>query len=99
MGTCVSRPENCVGGRKLRSSKRKLRRRRKSVKHGRLDRSLNKVDAADRSSNSTIHASVDEAWHDSVAIFEDQSDEEFQSVREGSFLTFIYCTTLSHYSK
>ncbi|KAM7464570.1 hypothetical protein LguiA_032691 [Lonicera macranthoides] len=91
MGACVSTPENCVGGRLRSAKKKKLRRRRKVIKHycasSRIssDRSLSKVDksvAPDRSSfNNTIHASLDEAWFDSVAILEeDQSEEDFQSV-------------------
>ncbi|XP_060214456.1 uncharacterized protein LOC132641467 [Lycium barbarum] len=92
MGGCVSRPDGCVGGR-LGGSKRKCRKRRKTVKKrvslNVSDRSSvdNKVDKSfplDRSfNNPTFYGSTEEAWFDSAAIFEsDGSDEDFQSVAD-----------------
>ncbi|KAK4841506.1 hypothetical protein QYF36_011121 [Acer negundo] len=91
MGACVSTPQGCVGGR-LRSSKRKNCKRRKSFKtrvSSRLsDRSQDKVDRSaplDRHSsfnNPTFQGSTDEAWYDSVGIFDSDCDEDFQSVQD-----------------
>ncbi|KAL5826550.1 hypothetical protein ACOSQ3_018396 [Xanthoceras sorbifolium] len=92
MGACASTPRGCVGGR-LRSSKKKNRKRRKSYKSrvpSRLSEgSLDKVDRSappDRHSsfnNPTFQAgSIDEPWYDSVAIFDSDCDEDFQSVQD-----------------
>ncbi|KAH7570185.1 hypothetical protein JRO89_XS05G0063700 [Xanthoceras sorbifolium] len=91
MGACASTPRGCVGGR-LRSSKKKNRKRRKSYKSrvpSRLSEgSLDKVDRSappDRHSsfnNPTFQGSIDEPWYDSVAIFDSDCDEDFQSVQD-----------------
>ncbi|KAI7732684.1 hypothetical protein M8C21_013072 [Ambrosia artemisiifolia] len=77
MGACLSTPESCVG-RRIKSSNRKLRRRKKPsrfsdhVKPIPSDRSL---------ANPTFRGSTDEAWYDSAAVLEsDCSEEDFQSV-------------------
>ncbi|KAK2636313.1 hypothetical protein Ddye_031105 [Dipteronia dyeriana] len=92
MGACVSTPQGCVGGR-LRSSKKKNRKRRKSFKtrvsSRSSDRSQDKVDRSaplDRHSsfnNPTFQGgSTDEAWYDSVGIFDSDCDEDFHSVQD-----------------
>ncbi|KAM3304062.1 hypothetical protein P3S67_015094 [Capsicum chacoense] len=92
MGGCVSRPNGCVGGRLIGGTKRKCRKKTKSVKKRVSshvsDRSADKVDKSsfplDRSfNNPTFNGSTEEAWFDSAAIFEsDGSDEDFQSVAD-----------------
>ncbi|KAL4574158.1 hypothetical protein LXL04_020983 [Taraxacum kok-saghyz] len=86
MGGCVSRPENCVGGGK-KSSKIKLRRRRKALKRRVSARLYHQSKAAPPSTalpNSHVLAftrSSGDLWYDSASIFEsDCSDEDFQSV-------------------
>ncbi|KAL7132952.1 hypothetical protein ABFS83_12G109800 [Erythranthe nasuta] len=86
MGACVSRPENCVGGKLGGSRKKKSRNRTKGFKR-RSNRSSDTVDKlsslpVDRPfSNPTFHGSVEEAWFDSAAVLEsDWSDEDFQSL-------------------
>ncbi|KAJ8760893.1 hypothetical protein K2173_021931 [Erythroxylum novogranatense] len=92
MGGCVSRPESCVGGR-LRSSKRKARKIRKSIKRrvpsrlsdGSLDKADRIVVPSDQLSavtNPTFQGSIEEAWYDSNAIWESDCEEEFQSVQD-----------------
>ncbi|XVE84946.1 hypothetical protein DITRI_Ditri17bG0052400 [Diplodiscus trichospermus] len=90
MGSCVSRPGGCVGP-KLRSSKKNNRQRRKSFKK-RVSSRLSEAssDKVDRSappdhhssfSNPTFQGSED-LWFDSVAVFDSDYDEEFESVQE-----------------
>ncbi|KAJ7943552.1 Protein ENHANCED DISEASE RESISTANCE 2 [Quillaja saponaria] len=88
MGACVSTPQGCVGGR-LSSSKKKARKRRRGGIRRRVssrlsDQSLDKVDRSaqlDRSfTNPAFQGNVDEAWFDSVAIFDSDCDEDYQSV-------------------
>ncbi|PON67445.1 hypothetical protein PanWU01x14_102480 [Parasponia andersonii] len=92
MGTCVSTPEGCVGGR-LRSSKKTTgrKRRRRGLK-GRVssrfsEASSDKADrsaAADRSTftNPTSQGSVEDPWFDSVAVFDSDCDEDYQSAQD-----------------
>ncbi|KAJ7953718.1 Protein ENHANCED DISEASE RESISTANCE 2 [Quillaja saponaria] len=87
MGACVSKQQGCVGGR-LSSSKKTRKRRRGGIRRrvsSRLsERSLDKVDGSappDRSfTNPAIQGSIEEAWFDSVAIFDSDCDEDYQSV-------------------
>ncbi|KAL0408649.1 UNVERIFIED_CONTAM: hypothetical protein Sradi_1799300 [Sesamum radiatum] len=87
MGACVSRPDNCVGGKFRGARRKKNRKRRKASLKKRVPSHL-----SDRSSdtvekfaplpvdhpftNPTFHA-----WFDSAAVLEsDWSDEDFQSI-------------------
>ncbi|XWS34916.1 hypothetical protein CRYUN_Cryun21dG0078300 [Craigia yunnanensis] len=90
MGSCVSRPEGCVGP-KLRSSKKKNRKRRKSIKKrvpsrlseaysGKVDRSA-LPDPHSSFTNPTFQGN-EELWFDPVAGFDSDCDEEFESVQE-----------------
>ncbi|CAJ1931631.1 unnamed protein product [Sphenostylis stenocarpa] len=88
MGACVSTPQGCVGGR-LSSSKKKTRKRRRDGLRRRVTsrlckESLDKVDVAglpDCSfANPTFQGSIEEAWFDSVAVFDSDCDEDYQSV-------------------
>ncbi|XP_027360906.1 uncharacterized protein LOC113869019 [Abrus precatorius] len=88
MGACVSTPQGCVGGR-LSSSKRKTRKRRRGGLRRRVSsrlskESLDKGDVTglpDRSfANSAFQGSIEEAWFDSVAVFDSDCDDDYQSV-------------------
>ncbi|CBI32053.3 hypothetical protein VitviT2T_000843 [Vitis vinifera] len=97
MGACVSSPESCVGG-KLKYPKNKFRKRRK-IKRRAVSRfaDVTSFDKADRPSrpgpppdrsftNPTFRAgSLDEAWFDSIPVFESDCEEEFESVQEEVF--------------
>ncbi|KAF3431368.1 hypothetical protein FNV43_RR26099 [Rhamnella rubrinervis] len=89
MGACVSTPQSCVGGR-LSSSKKARKRRRGGLKKRvsyRLSKgSSEKADrpsSADRSTftNPTFQGSIGDTWFDSVAIFESDCDDDYQSVQ------------------
>ncbi|KAL3824194.1 hypothetical protein ACJIZ3_020223 [Penstemon smallii] len=94
MGTCVSRPESCVGGKHGGSKRKKNRKKRKLGLKRRVsshlsDQSSDEVDTfqslpSDPSfNNPTFHGSVEEAWFDSAAVLEsDCSDEDFQSLSD-----------------
>lgn len=94
MGACVSTPQGCVGG-KLSSSRKKNRKRRKALKkrvssHLSDRRSLDRVDRSAQPdhhrasfTSQTFQGSTEEAWYDSVAIFESDCDEDFESVQDG----------------
>ncbi|KAI4328343.1 hypothetical protein L6164_020702 [Bauhinia variegata] len=87
MGVCVSTPQGCVGGR-LSSSKKKTRKRRDGIRRRVSSRlckgSSDKADMPglpDRSFNPTFQGgSIEEAWFDSVAIFDSDCDDDYQSV-------------------
>ncbi|OVA11944.1 protein of unknown function DUF1336 [Macleaya cordata] len=98
MGGCVSRPEGCV---RRRSKSRKRRRGIRRRVSSRTDpSSLDKVVLPDRSfSNPTFQGSVEEAWFDSVAVFESDCEDDFQSVQEDSLsLNGSECASLSSLS-
>ncbi|XP_022775998.1 uncharacterized protein LOC111317813 isoform X2 [Durio zibethinus] len=91
MGSCVSRPEGCVGP-KFRSSKKKDHKGRKSFKK-RVSSRLSQAssDKVDKSSAPPDHHSsftnptfqgIEELWFDPVAVFDSDCDEEFESVQE-----------------
>ncbi|KAI3516360.1 hypothetical protein L1887_15275 [Cichorium endivia] len=80
MGACVSRPENCVGG-GIKSSKVKLRKRRKALKRRVASRLYDQSKAPPSSGPPNSHGSSDDLWYDSASILEsDCSDDDFQSV-------------------
>ncbi|PPD94138.1 hypothetical protein GOBAR_DD08843 [Gossypium barbadense] len=66
MGSCVSRPEGCVGQRS-RSSKKKSRKRRKTFK---------------KRAPSRLSEGSQELWFDPVSVFDSDCEEEFESVQE-----------------
>ncbi|XP_023530130.1 uncharacterized protein LOC111792749 isoform X1 [Cucurbita pepo subsp. pepo] len=89
MGACVSTPEGCVRAKFKKSSKRKNRRRRRKASKTTAISTLS--DGSRRSnpidhrsfSNPTFQAgSFDEAWFDTIAKFESDCDEDYQSVPE-----------------
>ncbi|TYG74244.1 hypothetical protein ES288_D04G167000v1 [Gossypium darwinii] len=85
MGSCVSRPEGCVGQRS-RSSKKKSRKRRKTFKKRAPSRlSEGSSDNVDRRSSFTNPAfqGSQELWFDPVSVFDSDCEEEFESVQEG----------------
>ncbi|XP_022151158.1 uncharacterized protein LOC111019152 isoform X2 [Momordica charantia] len=86
MGACVSTPEGCVGGKFKKSSRKKNRRKRR---RGLKTRAFSGIsDGSHRSdpidhrsfSNPTFQGSSDEAWFDTVAKFESDCDEDYQSI-------------------
>ncbi|XP_058008812.1 uncharacterized protein LOC110668498 isoform X1 [Hevea brasiliensis] len=94
MGACVSTPQRCIGGRKTRKKKKGVRRRVPSrLSDGSLDKfdkpasvAAAPPDHCSPFSNPTFHAgSIEEAWFDSVAIFESDCDEDFESVPDDLF--------------
>ncbi|KAL3636302.1 hypothetical protein CASFOL_020849 [Castilleja foliolosa] len=97
MGGCVSRPENCVGGKVAggsRKTRNRNRRRNRKKAHSHLsdpssDGRTDKLSPLpeDRAFNSpTIHGSIEEAWFDSAAVLEsDWSDEDYQSIPDDLF--------------
>ncbi|KAL2349328.1 hypothetical protein Fmac_003328 [Flemingia macrophylla] len=91
MGACVSTPRGCVGSR-LGSSKRKTMKRRREGLRRRVTsrlrkKSLEKVDETAglpdcTFANPTFQGSIEEAWFDSVAVFDSDCDDDYQSVPE-----------------
>ncbi|KAF4400639.1 hypothetical protein G4B88_023047 [Cannabis sativa] len=96
MGACVSTPHGCVGGRLRSSKKANGRRRRRRGLKGRVSSRLSEAssDRADRSAqldsistftNPTFQVSagsIDEAWFDSIPVFDSDCDEDYQSVQD-----------------
>ncbi|KAB2087627.1 hypothetical protein E1A91_A04G125100v1 [Gossypium mustelinum] len=84
MGSCVSRPEGCIGQRS-RSSKKKSRKRRKTFKKRAPSRlsegSSDNVDRRSSFTNPTFQGSQ-ELWFDPVSVFDSDCEEEFESVQE-----------------
>ncbi|KAK9119532.1 hypothetical protein Scep_017625 [Stephania cephalantha] len=92
MGTCVSRPGACVGrgGEKKKKSNNRggKRRRRGGLRRRVSSRAAVDNPYSDRSfTNPTYQGTQEEAWFDSVAVFESDCDEDFESV-QGDALSF-----------
>ncbi|XVF02320.1 hypothetical protein REPUB_Repub04eG0165500 [Reevesia pubescens] len=81
MGSCVSRPEGCVGP-KLRSSKKKNRKRRKTFKKRASSRLSEPPSDHNSSFTNPAFQGSEELWFDPVAVFDSDCDEEFESVQE-----------------
>ncbi|GLT86350.1 hypothetical protein SLE2022_044950 [Rubroshorea leprosula] len=90
MGACVSTPGKCVRGR-FRSSKKKNHKKRKILRRRVPSRfSDGSLDKGDRPApldhlssfaNPAFQGSIEEAWFDSIAIFESSDcEEEFESI-------------------
>ncbi|KAL5554011.1 hypothetical protein UlMin_041412 [Ulmus minor] len=83
MGACVSTPQGCVGGRLKRTSGRKRRRRgsKGKVSEGSSDRAdrFGPVDRCNLTNPSCQGGSIEEAWFDSVAGFDSDCEEDYQS--------------------
>ncbi|XP_062111751.1 uncharacterized protein LOC133823160 isoform X2 [Humulus lupulus] len=93
MGACVSTPHGCVGGRLRSSKKTSGRRRMRRGLKGRVSSRLSEAssDKADRSvaldststfTNPIFQGSIDEAWFDSIPVFDSDCDEDYQSVQD-----------------
>ncbi|CAA0833093.1 Protein of unknown function (DUF1336 [Striga hermonthica] len=95
MGACVSRPENCVGGKFGGSRKKRNRKRRRKVSRKRAHSHVSDLSSDSRIEvekltplpedrafdDPTFHESVEEAWFDSAGILDsDWSDEDYQSI-------------------
>ncbi|KAF7809211.1 DUF1336 domain-containing protein [Senna tora] len=92
MGACASTHQGCVGGGRLSSSKKKQSRKRRRdglrrkvlsrPSKGSLDKKPDTPGVADCSSlaNPAFHGSIEEAWFDSVAVFDSDCDDDYQSV-------------------
>lgn len=86
MGACVSTQQGCVGGRFKKKNRKRKRiigfRRRVSSQFSSLDN--NKVDAPSLPqhsfTNPTFQGSIEEAWFDSVTVFDSDCDDDYQSV-------------------
>ncbi|XP_073130163.1 uncharacterized protein [Henckelia pumila] len=92
MGSCVSLPENCVGGSRMKNFRKRRKDLRRRVPSPLSDRSSDGVEkisslAMDLPFNNPIfHGSVEEAWFDSAAALDsDWSDEDFHSVPDDIF--------------
>ncbi|KAK7317552.1 hypothetical protein RJT34_01893 [Clitoria ternatea] len=86
MGACVSKTRGGEG-RRLRFSKKSWKRRcglRKKVSSHMSNESLDKVDLSDHSlANPTFQAgTTEEVWFDSVAVFDSDCDDDYQSVAD-----------------
>ncbi|XP_077212837.1 uncharacterized protein LOC143858586 [Tasmannia lanceolata] len=92
MGSCVSMPDACVGNGRSNGSKQSKKRRKVFKKKGLSRKSIGSIQKVGvtvagvpgRRSYS-IQGSTDEAWFDSVAIFESDYDDDFQSVQDDVF--------------
>ncbi|XP_026422205.1 uncharacterized protein LOC113318270 [Papaver somniferum] len=82
MGGCVSTQEGCI--RVKRRSSKWTRKRRKGTRR-RVSSEHNKIIAVPDHhsiSNPTFQGNTEEAWFDSIAMFESDCDEDFHSVQE-----------------
>ncbi|KAK4263365.1 hypothetical protein QN277_028787 [Acacia crassicarpa] len=95
MGSCVSKPKDCIAERSS-SSKKKTGKRtryglRRTVSSNLSNRSLDKP--------AFQGGSVEETWFDSVAIFESDCDEDYLSIPDDlTSLNGIEAGSLSNYS-
>ncbi|XP_027348145.1 uncharacterized protein LOC113859620 [Abrus precatorius] len=87
MGVCLSKNQGCVRGKLSFSKKKKGKRRnghRRRVSSQLSNGSLDKVDTTGLSeccfANPTFQGTIEEAWFDSVAVFDSDCDDDFMSV-------------------
>lgn len=98
MGGCVSAPRSCVRcGRSHYGNDKRPVRRRRGIRRRRASSSLAPADvrsagaASDRSyvNPAFQEGSIEEAWFDSIPIFESDCDEDFESVSDGSSISSV----------
>ncbi|XP_020582664.1 uncharacterized protein LOC110026162 [Phalaenopsis equestris] len=96
MGSCVSRPQGCVGSRRRSSADGHCRHRRRRVIRRRVKSmvTIQEVEVegttGDRLdllcyTSPTIQGSIEETWFDSITVIESDCDDDFQSVQEDDF--------------
>ncbi|XP_020241553.1 uncharacterized protein LOC109819952 isoform X2 [Asparagus officinalis] len=92
MGSCMSMPERCVGGRRRVAGKRRGRRRKRVSSLKPIDEIARSEDLAEDSrsyySNPAFQinqGSIDDAWFDSNMAMESDCDDDFHSVQDDAF--------------
>ncbi|CAD5176157.1 unnamed protein product [Musa acuminata subsp. malaccensis] len=84
MGSCVSRPGGCVGGRRRSPGETRRRRRTTIRRRASTRRTMERIDEADPVIQAMASAgSIEEAWFDTFSVVE-SDEEDFQSVQDGN---------------